>query len=167
MWKETNPGHLKAKAAYYTKRGVLNRLRRGIFALRKDYNPRELATSIYTPSYIDFETVFREAGIVFQHYETIFVAAKRSATIEIDGHKIAFRKLKDVVLFNPAGTEFKNGYNIASPERAFLDMIYLFPEYYFDNLASIDWHKCEQLAPLYQNKQLIKRLRGYRNDYAQ
>src|SRR3989344_1475500 len=75
LWKETNPDHLKAKAAYYTRRGVLIRLHRGVFALTKEYNPRELATSIYTPSYISFETVFREAGMIFQYYETIFAAA--------------------------------------------------------------------------------------------
>jgi len=68
---ENNPDNLKAKIAYYVKQGVLIRLTRGVFAKNKDYNPKELATSIYTPSYISFETVLREAGVIFQHYDTI------------------------------------------------------------------------------------------------
>ncbi|MCL5428629.1 MAG: hypothetical protein M1347_02345 [Chloroflexi bacterium] len=167
IWQETNYDHLKAKAAYYAKRGILIRLSRSIFALGKDYNPRELATSIYAPSYISFETVLREAGMIFQHYETIFVAAKRSAALQVDGHKFTFRKLKDVVLFNPAGTLFKENYSIAEPERAFLDMIYLFPTYYFDNLSPVDWTKCKQLISIYKNKQLLKRLIGYQKEYAE
>lgn len=74
IWQETNQDNLKAKIAYYVKQNALVRLTRGVFAKDKNYNPKELATSIYTPSYISFETVLREAGIIFQHYDTIFVA---------------------------------------------------------------------------------------------
>ena len=57
IWQENNQLSLNAKTAYYVKRKVLIRLTRGIFAKNKDFNPKELATSIYTPSYISFETV--------------------------------------------------------------------------------------------------------------
>ena len=69
IWGETNLNNLKAKIAYYVKRGVLIRLTRNVFAKDANYNAKELATSIYTPSYISFETVLREAGTIFQHYE--------------------------------------------------------------------------------------------------
>jgi predicted transcriptional regulator of viral defense system len=166
IWQETNPNNLKAKIAYYVKQGVLIRLTRGVFAKDRHYNLKELANSIYAPSYISFETVLREAGIIFQHYDTIFVASPWPKTITIDTHTITFRTLKETVLFNSTGIVNKDGYNIATPERAFLDMIYLFPNYYFDNLKSINWEMCDRLVKMYENKQLIKRLDKYRKNYA-
>lgn len=85
----------------------------------------------------------------------------------IDKTSITFRKLKDIVLYNSAGIDKKESYSIASPERAFLDIIYLFPDYYFDNLRSINWEKCFELVPLYHNQQLVKRLKKYQKTYAQ
>lgn len=167
IWRETNQNNLKAKIAYYVKQGALIRLTRGVFARDKNYNPKELATSIYTPSYISFETVLREAGVIFQHYDTIFVAGPWPKTITVDTTKMTFRKLKDSVLFSPAGVNSQDNYSIASPERAFLDTIYLFPEYYFDNLQSIGWEKCAELVKIYHNQQLMKRLKKYQKQYAQ
>ncbi len=85
----------------------------------------------------------------------------------VDKHAFTFRKLKDAVLYNPAGIVSKDNYSAATPERAFLDMIYLFPNYYFDNLKAIDWAKCGELVKIYNNKQLIKRLAKYKKNYAQ
>src|SRR3989339_1183404 len=100
LWEETKPCNLKSKIGYYVKRGALIRLTRGVFAKNKNYNPKELATSIYTPSYISFETALREAGVIFQHYDTIFVASPWPKTLTIHNTTIAFRKLKDSVLYN-------------------------------------------------------------------
>ena len=164
IWEETNPDNLKAKISYYAKQETLIRLTRGVFAKDKNYNVKELAASIYTPSYISFETALREAGIIFQHYDTIFVAARWPVTKKIDKHNFTFRKLKDSVLYNPTGIKSKNNYSIAAPERAFLDTIYLFPKYHFDDLKSIDWERCAELVKIYENKQLIKRLNRYQKD---
>jgi len=167
IWQENNKESLYAKTAYYVKQKALIRLTRGVFAKNKDYSPKELATSIYTPSYISFETVLREAGVIFQHYNTIFVASKWPKTMTIDKYTITFRKLKETVLYNPAGIISRDNYSLASVERAFLDMIYLFPNYYFDNLKSINWERCDELVKIYNNKQLIKRLSVYRKSYVQ
>jgi len=167
IWQENNEESLYAKTAYYVKQKALIRLTRGVFAKNKDYNPKELATSIYIPSYISFETVLRESGVIFQHYDTIFVVSKWPKTMIVDKCTITFRKLKDVVLYNSTGIISKDNYSIATTERAFLDMIYLFPNYYFDNLKSVNWEKCESLVKIYNNKELIKRLNKYRKNYAQ
>lgn len=167
IWQENNEERLYAKAAYYVKQKALIRLTRGVFAKNKDYNLKELATSIYVPSYISFETVLREAGVIFQHYDTIFVVAKWPKTMIVDKNTFTFRKLKDAILFNFTGIINKDNYSVASTERAFLDMIYLFPNYYFDNLRSINWDKCDELVKIYNNKELVKRLAKYRKNYAQ
>ena len=93
LWQETDKKKLNSKIAYYAKRKNIIPLTRGIFAKTKQYNIKELATSIYSPAYISFETVLREAGIIFQHYDTIFVASKLSKTVTIDTHTFTFRKL--------------------------------------------------------------------------
>mgnify|MGYP001570355057 FL=1 len=103
IWEETNTANLLSKIKYYAKQGSLIRLTRGVFAKDKNYNPKELATSIYTPSYISFETVLREAGIIFQHHDSIFVAGPYPTTKKIDGNTIVFRKLKDSVLYSALG----------------------------------------------------------------
>ncbi|MFH1175459.1 MAG: hypothetical protein V1698_01920 [bacterium] len=167
IWQEAGKNNLKSKISYYTKRGGLIRLSRGIFAKDKNFNPKELATSIYAPSYISFETVLREAGIIFQYYDSIFVAGSWTKNVSIGRYKFIFRKLKDEVLFNPVGIINQENFSIASPERAFLDTIYLFPDYYFDNLKPINWEKCFEIAGIYKNKQLIKRLNKYYKNYAQ
>jgi len=166
IWEETNQVNLNAKIAYYVKKKVLVRLTRGIFVKNKNYNKKELANSIYIPSYISFETVLREKGVIFQHYNSIFIVSKWSRVINIDDHIFTFRKLKDEVLYNPTGVIIKNNYSIAILERAFLDMIYLFPNYYFDNLSSINWDKCNEIVKIYNNQQLVKRLNKYYKNYA-
>jgi hypothetical protein len=166
IWQETDKNNLKSKTAYYAKKGDLIKLTRGVFAKDKNYNLKELAASLYFPSYISFETVLREAGIIFQYYESIFVAGPWPKTIKINNNIFTFRKLKDEILYNPSGVVMKNNYCFASPERAFLDMIYLFPDYYFDNLSGLDWEKCFELVKIYKNKQLLKRLDNYYKNYA-
>ena len=161
IWEETNAVNLTSKIKYYAKEGSLIRLTRGVFAKNKEYEAKELATSIYTPSYISFETVLREAGIIFQHYDSVFVAGPYPTTKKIGDKMITFRKLKDSVLYSARGIKNEKNYSIATPERAFLDTIYLSPKFYFDNLRPIKWELCFELAKIYDNKQLIKRLKKY------
>jgi len=167
IWEETNPDNLKAKTAYYVKQGTLIRLTRGVFAKDKNYNVKELAASIYTPSYISFETALREAGVIFQYYDTIFVAGPYPINKKIDKNSFTYRKMKDSVLYSSIGVKSENNYSIATPERAFLDTIYLFPKYHFDDLKAIDWERCQELVKIYDNKELIKRLNKYQKQYAE
>jgi len=164
IWQENDSKKLYSKISYYAKKGELIKLSRGIFTKDKDYDSKELATSIYSPSYISFETALVDAGIIFQYYETIFIATKWTRKINIDNKSFCYRKIKDSILYNPEGVIQKDNYNIASVERAFLDMIYLFPNYYFDNLRPINWEKCSKLVKIYNNKKLIERLLEYKKN---
>src|SRR3989344_4511360 len=73
--EETTTNLLKRRLNYYVKKGELYSIRRGFYAKDKNYDKLELATKIYTPAYVSFETVLRQAGITFQYYERIFVAS--------------------------------------------------------------------------------------------
>ena len=138
---------LKRRLHYYVKKGELYALRHGLYAKDKQYDRLELATKIYTPAYVSFETVLAQAGIIFQHYDAIFVASYKTKELEVDGQKYNFRKLQDGILTNTAGIENRGTYYIASKERAFLDMVYLHSAYHFDNLEPLDEKKVFTLLP--------------------
>jgi hypothetical protein len=144
------------KIHYYIKTGKLVSLRRGFYAKNNAYNPYELGQKIYTPSYVSFETVLREAGVIFQYYDSIFLASYLSRNIVVKEHKFTYRRLTETILMNREGLIEKDGYTIATPERALLDMLYLFPNYYFDNLGSINWDRCIELLGVYNNKDMEK-----------
>lgn len=167
IWKERDASRLNSKISYYSKKGSLKKLTRGVYAKGREYRLKDLATSIYAPSYISFETVLKEAGVIFQHSDALFVATRRSKTMTINTHRLVFRKMKDLVLYSSAGITSTASYSIASLERAFLDMIYLFPRYYFDNLGTINWEKCRELVGIYGNYQLEKRLASYQKSYGE
>jgi predicted transcriptional regulator of viral defense system len=161
LWRETDNKKIKASVAYFISRGALQRVTRGVFVLDTTYNKRELAASIYSPSYISFQTVLRDGGVIFQYTDNIFVAGPWPTLRTLGGTTIHYRKLKDVILYNSAGVTTKEFYSIATVERAFLDTIYLSTSYHLDNLRPINWEKCFELAPLYKNTKLTERLHSY------
>lgn len=154
--EETNTGLLKRRLNYYVKKGELYSIRRGFYAKDKNYDKFELATKIYTPSYISFETVLRQAGMIFQYYERIFVASYITREIIADNQPYEYKRIKNVILTNSAGIATKDNYSIASPERAFLDVLYINNDYYFDNLRSLNWDNVFELLPIYANKRMEK-----------
>ncbi|MCK4517766.1 hypothetical protein KAT92_03260 [Candidatus Babeliales bacterium] len=162
---EKKPNLLRRRLNYYVKKGLLYSIRRGLYAKDMNYNKFELATKIFTPSYVSFETVLLEAGIIFQLYNKIFVATYQSREIECDGQLYLFRKIKNTILTNDAGIENRGNYFIATKERAFLDVLYLNKDYYFDNLSPLDLSKIYALLPIYNNKRMIQRVDNYFKDF--
>ncbi len=153
--------HLRGKIYYYIKKKDLHHVRRGIYAKTKDYDPKEVATKIFVPSYISFETVLRDEGMIFQFYSSVFVATYRSQTVDCDGHRYIFRTIKRSILTNNRGIIHNERYSIASPERAFLDMLYIHKDYHFDSLSSLDWEKVYDILPLYNNKRMERVIREH------
>jgi hypothetical protein len=102
-----------------------------------DYNRLELATSILKPAYVSFETVLAAEGLIFQVYEKIFAASYASREVIVDQQIYSYRKLKDPVLVNPLGIELTQETSIATPERAFLDTLYIHADYHFDSLLPL------------------------------
>jgi hypothetical protein len=123
-----------------------------------------LATRIYTPSYISFETVLTREGINFKYYGNIFVASYVNREVSVGDQKITFVRMKDYVLSNTLGIEH-NGYAIATRERAFLDRVYVSKDYHFDNLANLNWDKVFEILPIYHNKRMEKKIKEYFEAY--
>lgn len=161
--EETNSALLRRRISYYVKKKELYPIRRGIYAKSSNYEKFELAAKIYTPSYISFETVLGGAGVTFQFYSQIFVASYLTREIVADGQAYAYRKIKDAILTNSVGIERKGNYSIACPERAFLDVVYLYKDYHFDNLSPLNWDKIFEILPIYGgNKRMEKKINQYR-----
>lgn len=146
---EVNRNNLKARLHYYVKNGFLRNVRRGIY-VKKEYEPYELACKIFIPSYISFESVLEKEGVIFQHYSTIFVASYLTRKISVDNLDIQYRKIKERILFESSGIKNITNYAIASAERAYLDAVYLYRNYHFDNLEQLDKEKIKELEAIYK-----------------
>ncbi len=165
LWGEERDQTVSGRLNKYIKAQKLIRVRRGIYAKDKNYNRFELATRIYTPAYISFETVLTRTGINFQYYGNIFVATYVTREIEVDGQKISFVRMKDYVLSNTAGIEHTDGIAMATKERAFLDRIYISKDYHFDNLDALNWDKVFEILSIYHNKRMGKKVNIYFEHY--
>src|SRR3989344_1054703 len=165
LWNENDNSVVTDRLKKYVKAGKLFRAYRGLYAKDQKFDYFELATRIYTPSYISFETVLTRAGVNFQYYGNIFVASYVNREIGVGEQKITFVRMKDYVLSNTVGIEHKEGYAIATRERAFLDRIYVSKDYHFDNLSNLSWDKIFEILPIYNNKRLNKKVKEYLESY--
>jgi len=162
LWGDSGTNAARIRIKYYIKTGGLYPLRRGLYSKDKNYDKFELATKIYTPAYISFETVLAKAGVIFQFYDQVFVASYQTREIVVDGKTYSFRKIKDEILTNSLGVEMKENYSIASPERAFLDVVYLNKDYHFDNLSPLNWDKVYEILLIYGgNKRMEQKVKKY------
>jgi len=147
---------LNKKLNYYVQTAKLENPRKGIYA-KPGYNTEEMACTIYSPSYISLQYVLQKAGIIFQYDSRITSVSYLSREVEVCGQAFIFRKIKGTALTNTLGIiRQQNHVNIASPERAFLDLLYLEKDYYFDNLNTLNKELIRKLLPVYQSETLSK-----------
>lgn len=158
LWGETVTDAVRVRLNYYTRQGQLFRVRRGIYAKDRKYNQLELATRIFVPSYVSFETILAQEGLIFQFHTQISVASYLTREIEVDGQVYAFRKIKNSILTHPSGIEHRNESSFATKERAFLDTLYIHADYQFDNLSGLGWNKVFEMLPIYQNQRMAQKV---------
>ncbi len=154
---------LNRKINYAVRTGKLMSPRKGIY-VKSDYNPEELACSIYSPAYISLEYVLQKEGIIFQYDSRITIVSYLSRVIEVESRNYIYRKIKGNVLIDTMGIiRQDNHINIASAERAFLDLLYLEKDFYFDNLNPLKKEIVFAILPHYHSKALsirVKKLLG-------
>ncbi|GHT04947.1 hypothetical protein AGMMS49525_11780 [Bacteroidia bacterium] len=147
---------LHKKLFYYVQTGKLLNPRKGFYA-KEGYKPEEMACLLYPPTYISLEYVLQRAGVIFQYDSAITNVSYLSRETEIDNLTFRYRQIKGEILTNTAGIILnKNNINIATPERAFLDMLYLNKHFYFDNLHILNKKTVAKLLPIYGSQTLIK-----------
>lgn len=156
LWQDSNADAARVRLSYYVRNGDLYRIRRGLYAKNKQYSHLELATRIFTPAYVSFETVLAKEGLNFQYQTKIQIASYLTREIEIDGQVYFYKKIKNTILTNSIGVENLNETSVATKERAFLDTLYTNTNYHFDNLRSLDWNTVFNILPIYDNKRMTK-----------
>jgi hypothetical protein len=161
LWQEADTDAARVRLNYYIRKGDLYKLRRGLYAKSKTYEKIELATRIFTPSYVSFETVLTKEGLIFQYHTEITVASYLTRTLDIDGQLYSYKKMKDGILTNPTGVINENETSVATKERAFLDTLYINGDYHFDNTRSLDWDTVLSMTPMYDNKRMAKKVKQF------
>lgn len=153
-----NSQKLTQSLHYYVKEGKIRNPRRGIYT-KSTYDEQEMACSIFRPAYISLEYVLHRAGVVFQYDDAITCVSYLNRTVNIDDKTYQFRIINPELWIGMEGIEQHDNILIATPERAFLDMVYLSAgNCYFDNLHPLNKTKVKQLLPLYQSKVLTERI---------
>jgi hypothetical protein len=155
---ETGFQSLNKKLNYHVKTGKLQNPRKGIYT-KLNYDPEEMACTVFTPSYISLEYVLQKGGVLFQYDSRITVLGNLSRTIKIENQTYVYRKIKSNVLIETKGIlQNENQVNIATTERAFLDLVYLNSESYFDNLNPLNKEAVFKLLPVYESKSMNERI---------
>ncbi|WP_314722170.1 hypothetical protein [Prevotella nigrescens] len=158
--EETTP--IDKMLRYYTQQGVLQNIRKGVY-VKPQYNPLEVAVMIYPPCYISLQYVLQRSGVIFQYDDAITCVSYLSKEIEVDGNIFQYSRINPEIILNYTGIEQGKAFDIATPERAFLDMYYLYPQFYFDYPDILNKEKVLEILPIYKNKSLEKRVKKLLN----
>jgi len=120
----------------WCKQGLLVRLRRGWFAfpemLKAPDFARYVASRIYRPSYISMQTALSFYGMI-PEVVTDFTSVSTLKTAEFTNEfgAYSYRTVKPELFFGFELRKMQDGRTIpfATPEKALLDFLYLYPEY--------------------------------------
>ncbi|MBC7406148.1 MAG: hypothetical protein H7230_01605 [Candidatus Parcubacteria bacterium] len=109
-------------------------------------------------SYVSLFTALYIHGINYQLPDQIDYISTITKIYNINQKIYNFRRIKPDILCNLLGLEQKNGYMLASPERAICDTIYLYPQSGFDYLGKINKDRLYDIAKDYASKSLLKKI---------
>lgn len=132
----TYPGFDRNNLGRWVKKGYLVRLRQGYYAF-PDYMEHKdftwyFANRIYKPSYISLHTALSFYGIIPEAVPQITsVTSLKTAVFSNDFGKYSYKNVKDDLMFGYDLKEMEGGRRImfASPEKALVDLLYLYPFY--------------------------------------
>lgn len=156
LWQMTNSNTLYTTINRYVKKGILEKIKSGIYSLKKSnsVNIDMLGVKIlHKYCYVSTETILEREGVIKQKIHRITYVSSLSKKFSLDTNHFLTRQMKDVFLHNNIGIYTRDGVNYASVERAVADLLYFNPTYYIDGNISIDWSSVEK----------IRRIVGYQN----
>ncbi len=160
LWQMTDRSRLWESIKYYLRTNRLHSIQRGVYALSEDYSSFEAAVKLFPPTYISYTTALAYHGASFQYSREIHLMAQASKRLEVRGGQVfIYHQLKNEILLNQKGVEKKDGYWMATLERAICDTSYLVPSFVFEHLDNVNPVELEQLSKLYGNKALQYRIK--------
>jgi predicted transcriptional regulator of viral defense system len=107
-----------------TSRNILRKLERDKYILvgghTHDFN---IANFLYEPSYVSLEAALNFHGVLSQFpYEVASMTTRKPVTKTVDEKTYRYARIKKTLFW---GYEFIQGFLIAQPEKALLDLLYL------------------------------------------
>lgn len=106
------------------KRGAIQRAMRGIYVIPGS-SPRveRIAGQLYFPCYLSFESALSRFGVLnLVPYSLTFATTNKTKTLDILERRVDYRQIQPDLFF---GFDMEDGYYIAKPEKALLDLAYL------------------------------------------
>ena len=149
LWGVENRNTLHVTISRYIRRGILIKVFKGFYSLvdLKHIEREKLGSKIINRySYISCQTIFEWYGVINQViYPMVFMSSISKTVFLNDVFYFIYKQLKPKFLSNHEGVEIKEGYNIATLERAVADILYLNPKFYFDTPSLIDWDRVRDI----------------------
>ncbi|MBN1374339.1 hypothetical protein JW962_03355 [Candidatus Dojkabacteria bacterium] len=141
-------------------------IRRGLYGVTgKPIRKFELAVKICPDSYsyISFDTACYKHQLIYDWSGVITVASSRSFNFVYQNILYKGIKLRpDLLSYRTGIITVKSGshslYNIASPERAVVDTLYRYGDVEFDDLFTLNFYRCNNIAGGFGKKRLLVRL---------
>jgi predicted transcriptional regulator of viral defense system len=159
FWKIEDKNVLRVTISRAIEKNYLQAIQRGLYKIAdREVDTFELAGKLKKHSYISFETVLSQVGIIFQWHDAVSSASNRSFVTENAYGRFSYRKLPPNALLDKHGLINKGNYFIASAERALCDKIYKDGLTYFDDLSGIDKAAILEISKIYNNKRLEKNI---------
>lgn len=152
------------KLTYHLKHGKLFKIVKSIYSTKHpstltDEEHLYIWSLMYRPSYLSYETILHQAGIIFQYDTTLTFAWPYTTQKYIWKHIYTFRRLPMWLLTLPLGTIRKAEIIQATPERAICDTLYQNPHFPFDHIpTSLNKDLLLQLAEIYAHTRGQKHL---------
>lgn len=139
LWGINNKNTLYVTVNRFIKRKILYKIIKGLYSIVpiNEIDKYQLGVwLLHKYSYLSCESVLFSEGIIFQVPSSITYISSISKKIKLGDIYYSYRKMKPERLFDPSGIVKKDGYHMATTERAVSDMKYFNPKYYFDNLPN-------------------------------
>lgn len=155
-------GSLYVTLKRWVDKGIMERVGQGIYIpAMADVSLESVAAQLYIPNYLSFESALARYGILnLIPYTLTFATPRKTRKFTLRKQGVEFRQISRRLFF---GYEIRNGINIATPEKAFLDQIYFqsrgkafldFDELNLKRLSPKIVRKYAEQFPVYVQKRL-------------
>jgi len=178
------PGFDKNNLSRWTKKGLLIKLRNGYYTFPEFLSESNfglfLANKIYKPSYISLHTALAFHGLIPEAVvQFTSVSTRKTKTFENSFGTFSYKTIKAQVFFGYDPIPFTGGKTLlmAKPEKALLDLLYLYPfykteddyanlrldEYFIEESLNVDL--LQSYTKKFKTVRLAKRIKSLLNVY--
>lgn len=180
-----NPDFDRNNFVRWVKKGLLVRLRQGYYTFPEYKNKPDFtlffANRIYRPSYISLHTALAFYGIIPEAVVQITsVTSLKTASFQNEFGEYDYKSIREELMF---GYDFKTiasgqSIKLARPEKALLDLLYLYPFYNSEKEMEelrldedflqdeLNLQRLENYLSGFKNKALKKRVRLLKSSYS-